>query len=103
MVRTPKHVLFKRYNGDNNRGIKDELYDVEQDPAESNNLSGELSLSGVENQLNDMLQKYFSNNVNAEADLWNGGVPIQNSMRSEFWRGVWGKQWKPVYSYSGVR
>ena len=100
VIRTPKYVLFKRYNGYNNQGITDELYDIEQDPDESCNLSGKPSMLSVERELNDKLRQYFSSNVNTEADLWHGGVPIQNSMRSAFWQGVWGEQWQPVYSYS---
>jgi len=100
VIRTPKYVLFKRYSGDNNQGITDELFDVEEDPEETNNLSGDPKFSSIEMKLNSMLQQYFSQNAVGVADLWSGGVPIQNTMRKSFWKGVWGDQWQPVYSYS---
>lgn len=100
VVRTPKYVLFKRYSGENNQGIGDALYDVEQDPQETINLSGDPKFEAIEKKLNSMLQQYFQQNAIGVADLWNGGMPIQNSMRTSFWQGVWGDQWGPVYSYA---
>jgi len=100
VVRTPKYVLFKRYSGENNQGISDELYDVEQDPQETINLSGDPEFESIEKKLNNMLQQYFQQNAIDNADLWTGGVPIQNSMRIDFWQGIWGDQWEPVYSYT---
>jgi len=104
VVRTPEYVLFKRYSGNNDQShgdeLGDELYDVVQDPEESINLSGDPKFSSIEKQLNDMLQQYFHQNADAAADMWNGGVPIQNTMRQAFWQGVWGDQWQPVYSYT---
>jgi len=102
VIRTPKYVLFKRYSGDDNQGITDELYDVEQDPDETINLSGDPSIKPIENELNRMLHEYFKQNTLEAADLWSGGVPIQNTMRQAFWKGIWGEQWQPVYSYSDV-
>lgn len=100
VIRTPKYVLFKRFSGDNNQGITDELYDVEQDPEETINLSGDPELRTIENKLNSMLQEYFKLNALESADLWNGGVPIQNTMRQDFWQRIWGDHWQPVYSYT---
>jgi len=99
VVRTQKWALFKRFNGPNNQGISDELYDVEHDPEEKNNLSTQPEYAEVEQELNHMLLEFFRRHVRAEADLWNGGVPIQNSVRSWYWRDVWGEDWQPVYSY----
>ncbi len=100
VIRTPKYALFKRFSGDNNQGITDELYDVEQDPEETINLSGDPELRTIENKLNSMLQEYFKLNALESADLWNGGVPIQNTMRQDFWQRIWGDHWQPVYSYT---
>ncbi len=99
VVRTQKWVLFKRFDGPLNQGIKDELYDVENDPQETTNLSGNGQYESVEKELNSLLVEFFRQHVRAEADLWSGGMPIQNSMRRAFWREAWGEQWAPVYEY----
>ena len=99
VIRTQKWVLFKRFDGPGNQGIGDELYDVENDPQERTNLSGSSEHKEIEADLNAMLIEFFRKHVRAEADLWTGGAPIQNSMRHRFWQGAWGKQWKPVYEY----
>ena len=99
VIRTQKWVLFKRFDGPTNQGIGDELYDVEKDPQETNNLSGNEKYKAVEDELGVMLLDFFRQHVRAEADLWTGGNPIQNSMRTSFWKDAWGEQWAPVYAY----
>ena len=99
VIRTQKWALFKRFDGPCNKGITDELFDVENDPSETNNLAGNPEYAGIEAELNAMLTEFFRKHVRAEADLWNGGTPIQNSMRQSFWKDAWGEQWSPVYQY----
>ncbi len=99
VIRTQKWALFKRYDGPNNRGITDELYDIENDPYETINLSGNTEYDTVEADLNHRLLEFFRQHVRQEADLWNGGVPIQNSVRKTFWKEAWGDDWSPVYAY----
>lgn len=99
VIRTQKWALFKRFDGPTNQGIEDELYDVETDPQETNNLSGNKDYADIEKELGNMLTEFFRQHVRAEADLWSGGAPIQNSMRYSFWRQAWGEQWGPVYEY----
>jgi len=99
VIRTQKWVLFKRFDGPNNQGLGDELYDVENDPQETTNLSNIAEYKTVETELNSLLIEFFRKYVRAEADLWNGGTAIQNSVRGSFWRDAWGEQWAPVYEY----
>lgn len=99
VIRTQKWVLFKRFDGPGNQGIGDELYDVENDPLETTNLSGDENYQAVELELGNMLLDFFRQHVRPEADLWAGGMPIQNTVRRAFWKNVWGEQWAPVYEY----
>lgn len=99
VIRTQKWAFFKRYDGPNNRGIADELFDIENDPYETNNLSGKPETKDIEAELNTQLIEFFRQHVRKEADLWIGGVPIQNSVRKTFWKEAWGEDWSPVYSY----
>ncbi len=99
VIRTQKWVLFKRFDGSSNEELGDELYDVENDPQEKTNLSGNEQYTVIEQELGSMLMEFFCEHVRKEADLWAGGQPIQNSMRSAFWKDAWGEQWAPVYNY----
>lgn len=99
VIRTPRWALFKRFDGPTNQGIGDELYDVENDPQETINLAGDANYREIETELGNKLTEFFSKHVRAEADLWTGGVPIQNSMRQSFWKDAWGEQWAPTYEY----
>ena len=99
VVRTQKWAYFKRFQNDHGPDIGDELYDVEHDPQETTNLAGSETVAAVEKELTTMLTAFFGQHVRPEADLWEGGVPIQNSMRKKFWRCAWGDEWNPVYRY----
>ena len=70
VIRTPKWALFKRrFNGPSNQGIGDELYDVENDPHETVNLSGLPEHTDTEARLAAILADFFETYVCAEADL----------------------------------
>jgi len=99
ILRTPEWVLFKRFNGSENRSMCDELYNVQADPNETNNLSGDPAFADIETRLSDKLDAFFSEHAIKKCDLWNGGVPLQNSVRRAFWKEVWGDSWNPVYAY----
>jgi len=99
VVRTKKWVLFKRFAGTGSPPLEDELYNVENDPTESNNLAGNPDFADIEAELGAMLSAFFSKHARSEADLWSGGTPIQNSMRQSFWKQAWGDDWAPVYRY----
>lgn len=99
VIRTKQWVLFKRFDGPENLGITDQLYNVEKDPEEAQNLSGEQEYAEIEAELNEKLAVFFRKYAKPEADLWSGGQPIQNSIRHGFWQKIWGENWNPVYSY----
>ena len=98
VIRTAKWVLFKRYGCDDERLI-DELYDVETDPKETNNLAADPAHAETKAILEHSLENFFAKYADDNADLWKGGMPIQHSERKQFWRDAWGDEWKPVYTY----
>lgn len=99
VLRTGKWVYFKRIRTDTHPDLPDELYDVESDPGETENLFDDPAYASVTRELSQRIDAYFARYSRPEADLWSGGKPIQNSLLPEFWRDVWGEDWSPVYAY----
>lgn len=102
VVRTQKWAYFKRFSKGSMR-FEDELYDVETDPRESLNLAGDPAFEQIKTSLDKQLEAFFARHVEAHADLWNGGLPIQHSERTNLWKEVWGDEWTPVYSYGELK
>jgi arylsulfatase A-like enzyme len=100
VVRTRKWAYFKRFTDAPNNPIKDELFDVETDPGEKINLADDPAFADIRASLDLMLTDFFNIHARREADLWQGGAPLQNSERLEFWRDAWGEGWGPVYHYA---
>ena len=73
---------------------------MELDPQETTNLITQPEHADITAALDSMLENFFATHSNRNADLWNGGQPIQNSARLEFWSEAWGTEWAPVFSYS---
>lgn len=99
VVRTRKWAYFKRFQGAKDYPIGPELFDVENDPAETRNLVDDPACAKVLAVLDDMLTQFFDQHTRPEADLWRGGVPVQNTERRAFWQNAWGDDWQPVYRY----
>jgi len=99
VIRTPDWVMFKRFIKDGVSDLQHELYNVNADPEETNNLALSPDHAEVVEELSTKIENYFNQYAKAEADMWNGGVPIQNSTLIEYWRNIWGQQWQPVYRY----
>jgi arylsulfatase A-like enzyme len=51
----------------------DDLYDMEADPGERNNLTKEPGHDGVIRDLRAMIEGWFSRHVDPQYDLWRGG------------------------------
>ena len=99
VVRTPRWAYFKRFQGARGHDFADELYDVESDPGETRNLACDPDYADIRASLDRKLIDFFQTHSRPEADLWDGGVPLQHSERNELWRDAWGANWQPVYRY----
>ena len=99
VCRTEKWAYFQRFSESNSYPIEDELFDIELDPEETINLADDPAFAEIKSLLKERMTTFFAQHVNAQADLWSGGAPIQNTERLAFWQDVWGEQWSPVYSY----
>ena len=99
VIRTPQWVFFKRFAGEGAPKLPDELFNTITDPNETNNLANDAAHAHIVAELSARIDAFFDLHARGEADLWRGGQPIQNSMMTDYWRGVWGDEWAPVYSY----
>jgi len=99
VVRTPKWAYFKRFSEAQNFPLDDELYDVERDPGETRNLINDPAFADIRAALDGMITVFFARYARAEADMWSGGKPVQNTERRAFWADAWGGGWGPVYRY----
>lgn len=99
VIRTPQWAFFKRFAGKGAPELGDALYNVVTDPGETNNLAGDPAHAAVVADLSARIAAFFERHSREDADLWHGGQPIQNSMLIDYWRGIWGPDWRPVYRY----
>ncbi len=99
VIRTPNWAFSKRFRRDGAPDLPDELFDVNADPGETINLAGDPKFAHVVSDLSARVDTFFEAHSRKEADLWQGGRPIQNSMMSGYWRDIWGENWSPVYAY----
>ncbi len=98
-IRTARWLFMKRFRGSSYEFI-DELYDLEEDPGERNNLSGQPSHAGVLAELNARVDCFFADIADPQWDLWNGGTVKSNSSRPFLWKDAWGARWSPAYGPS---
>lgn len=99
VIRIPGWCFMKRFNRAGAPELPHALYDVQKDPGETRNLAADPDCAKVVADLSDRIDRYFAQHTTPQADLWAGGVPLQNSMLPDYWRGIWGAEWQPVYSY----
>jgi arylsulfatase A-like enzyme len=98
VIRTPKWAYFKRFNT-GSTAYPDELFDVENDAGETNNLASDPAFEQIKAALDEQLTAFFETYADDRANLWKGGVPIQQSTRHTHWSEAWGDSWCPVFSY----
>ena len=95
-IRTRKWLLMRRF-APTDYGFSDELYDLEADPDERNNLIDDPACAAVVAELSERIDSFFSSYANPKWDLWRGGTVKSNSTRPFLWEEAWGEDWAPTY------
>ncbi len=95
-IRTKKWLFMKRIETTVCE-FENELYDLESDPGERNNLISYPEMQDIIQGLSDKIDKYFSAYSNPKWNLWQGGTVKSNSSRPYFWKEYYGEKWKPHY------
>jgi arylsulfatase A-like enzyme len=90
-IRTDRYVYWKRLKGTG----KHELYDMQTDPGQENNLYGDPDYAEVIEQLDERLNRFFATYSAAQYDLWQGGTVKGTTESTEVYKSLYGDEWEP--------
>lgn len=96
-IRTPKWLYMKRFKRSDTYPLKDELYDLLQDPGEKTNLIDDEAYAGVGQSLSARIDHFFEQYADSKFDLWKGGSLKSNTDKPWLWHDVWGQTWQPTF------
>ena len=90
VIRTNQYSYWKRMKGTG----KHELYDIQKDPEQNNNLYGNPDYTETVSELDRRLTGFFDTYSNAEYDLWRGGTVKGSTESTQVYKSLYGEQWK---------
>jgi arylsulfatase A-like enzyme len=96
-IRTRAWLYMKRHNEGHKYAFHDELYDLNRDPCEKNNLIEAPELAEVAESLSTRVDAFFGQYSEPSYNLWQGGTVKSNSDKPALWREIWGEDWEPVF------
>jgi len=91
VIRTDQYSYWKRMKGTGEH----ELYDMQKDPGQENNLFGNPEYAETVSELDRRLSQFFDTWSNPEYDLWRGGTVKGTTESTEVYKSLYGEQWKP--------
>ena len=91
VIRTDHYSYWKRLKGTG----KHELYDIQKDPEQHNNLYGNPDYAEVISELDGRLSQFFNTYSNAKYDLWRGGTVKGSTESVQVFKSLYGDQWEP--------
>jgi arylsulfatase A-like enzyme len=90
-IRTDQYVYWKRLEGLGDH----ELYDMQADPGQENNLSENPDYADVVSALDRKLTEFFATYSNDHYDLWQGGTVKGTTESTATYKSLYGEQWEP--------
>ena len=91
VIRTDQYSYWKRLKGTGEH----ELYDIQKDAEQENNLYGNPDYVAVISELDRRLTEFFDTYSNAQYDLWQGGTVKGSTESTQVYKSLYGDQWKP--------
>ena len=91
VIRTHRYSYWKRMKDTG----KHELYDIQKDPEQENNLYGKPDYAEAVLELDRRLTQFFDTYSNVEYDLWRGGSVKGSTESTQVYKSLYGEQWKP--------
>jgi arylsulfatase A-like enzyme len=90
-IRTNRYAYWKRLKGTGEH----ELYDMQTDPGQEDNLYGNPNYVEVIEQLDRRLTQFFATYSAAQYDLWRGGTVKGSTESTQVYKSLYGDQWEP--------
>ena len=90
-IRTNRYAYWKRLKGTGEH----ELYDMQTDPGQEDNLYGNPDYVEVIEQLDRRLTQFFATYSAAQYDLWRGGTVKGSTESTQVYKSLYGDQWEP--------
>ena len=90
-IRTNQYAYWKRLKGTGEH----ELYDMQTDPGQEDNLYGNPDYDEVVTQLDSRLSQFFDTYSAAQYDLWQGGTVKGTTESTQVYKSLYGDQWEP--------
>ncbi len=75
--------------------VEHELYDMQKDPGQENNLYGNPDYAEDVAELDQRLTQFFDTYSNAQYDLWRGGSVKGSTESTQVYKSLYGEQWEP--------
>lgn len=97
-IRTKDWLYAMRFQGASAYPMSDELYDLQADPFEKNNLINTPDLKHVVSELKAKTTDHFKQYADPKYDLWNSGTAKSNVTFEGLWKDAWGEDWAPRFS-----
>ena len=91
VIRTSQYSYWKRLKGTGEH----ELYDMQKDPEQENNLYENPDYAEVVSTLDSRLTQFFDAHSDAQYDLWQGGTVKGTTESTQVYKSLYGEQWKP--------
>ena len=93
-IRNERWLYIERFNKEGLNYLGCELYDLEEDHDERNNLSNSASHKNIISSLSKQLSKYYDKFSEPKFNLWAGGSAKSNVSNPSFWKKAWGSKWE---------
>jgi hypothetical protein len=78
--------------------LRADLFDLEKDPGQRNDVASDPAYSAVVSQLDEQLVTFYRDHSDPRYDLWRGGRAKGSVLRPDLYRGLYGPQWAPTWS-----
>lgn len=91
VIRTDRFSFWKRLEGTGQH----ELYDIQKDPKQLNNLYGNTDYTKVVAKLDKKLTRFFDTYADVKYDLWRGGTVKGFTESAQLYKSLYGDDWKP--------